>query len=116
MNLCPFYDPHHKCGIVRENVFKDCLTELRLRELVTRERLERERNEAREAYESETQSTIDMTNKIMGLEAECHRAQCERDHWIEQANMWRGRHSELFMKLNPITEPIIGQNKLLENP
>lgn len=32
MDLCPFYDPNHKCGIVREHVFKDCLTELRERE------------------------------------------------------------------------------------
>ena len=45
------------------------------------------------------------------LEAECHRAQCERDHWIEQANLWRGRHSELFMKLNPITDASESQRK-----
>lgn len=36
MNLCPFYDPHHKCGIVRENIFKDCLAELRERERVAK--------------------------------------------------------------------------------
>lgn len=35
MDLCPFYDPHHKCGIVREKVFKECLTELRERNRVT---------------------------------------------------------------------------------
>ena len=33
MDQAPFYDPNHKCGIVRENVFKDCLKELRLREI-----------------------------------------------------------------------------------
>ena len=32
MDLCLFYDLHHKCGVVRENVFKDCLAELRERE------------------------------------------------------------------------------------
>lgn len=37
MDLCPFYDPHHKCGIVREQVFKECLTELRERNRVTLE-------------------------------------------------------------------------------
>lgn len=31
MDLCPFYDPHHKSGIVRESVFKECLNELRER-------------------------------------------------------------------------------------
>jgi len=35
MDLCPFYDPHHKCGIVREKVFKEYLTELRDRNRVT---------------------------------------------------------------------------------
>ena len=29
MDLCPFYDPNHKCGVVREEVFRDCLKELR---------------------------------------------------------------------------------------
>ena len=37
IDLCPFYDPHHKCGIVREKVFKECLTELRERNRVTLE-------------------------------------------------------------------------------
>lgn len=39
MDLCPFYDPNHKCGIVREHVFKDCLNELREREQVALEKL-----------------------------------------------------------------------------
>ncbi len=37
MDLCPFYDPHHKCAIVREHVFQDCLFELRERERVAKE-------------------------------------------------------------------------------
>lgn len=32
MNLAPFYDPYHRCNIVREDVFKRCLEELRQRE------------------------------------------------------------------------------------
>ena len=40
MDLCPFYCPAHKGGIVRENVFKDCLQELRLREEVIQEKLD----------------------------------------------------------------------------
>jgi hypothetical protein len=36
MNLAPFYDPHHKCGIVREDIFKSCLWELRERERVAK--------------------------------------------------------------------------------
>ncbi len=39
MDLCPFYDPNHKCGIVREKVFKDCLAELRERHRITLEKL-----------------------------------------------------------------------------
>ncbi|HEY0236998.1 MAG TPA: hypothetical protein VGC86_18380 [Afipia sp.] len=31
MDLSPFYDPNHRCGIVREHVFKDYLIELRER-------------------------------------------------------------------------------------
>jgi hypothetical protein len=41
MDLCPFYDPNHKCGIVRENVFKDCLSELRERERLALESVRR---------------------------------------------------------------------------
>ncbi len=37
MDLCPFYDPNHKCGIVREHVFRDCLTEMRERERIALE-------------------------------------------------------------------------------
>lgn len=31
MDCCPFYDPNHKGGVVREEVFKECLGELRAR-------------------------------------------------------------------------------------
>ena len=31
MDCCPFYDPNHKGGIVREAVFRECLKELRER-------------------------------------------------------------------------------------
>jgi hypothetical protein len=41
MDLCPFYDPNHKCGIVREHVFKDCLAELRERERLALESVRR---------------------------------------------------------------------------
>jgi len=50
INLAPFYDPNHKCGIVREKVFKGCVTELREREKVAREELgemKLQRDEAR---------------------------------------------------------------------
>ena len=40
MDLCPFYDPNHKGGIVREAVFKSCLQELRNREKVVKETME----------------------------------------------------------------------------
>jgi hypothetical protein len=40
MDLCPFYDPNHKGGIVREAVFKSCLQELREREKVVKETME----------------------------------------------------------------------------
>jgi len=41
MDICPFYDPNHKCGIVREHVFKDCLAELRERERLALESVRR---------------------------------------------------------------------------
>lgn len=41
MDLCPFYDPNHKCGIVREKVFRDCLAELRERERLAMESVRR---------------------------------------------------------------------------
>lgn len=64
--------------------------------------MERERDEAREAYTAETQSTMDMTKRIIELEG-CLRTEgmrienlkADRDHW-------RNKHSELFMKVNPI--------------
>jgi hypothetical protein len=31
LSLCPFYDPHHECNIVRENVFFDVVAELNKR-------------------------------------------------------------------------------------
>jgi hypothetical protein len=31
IDLCPFYDPNHKCDIVRAHIFKDCVNELRER-------------------------------------------------------------------------------------
>lgn len=54
------------------------------------DQLEKERDEARAAYEAETASTFEMGKRILELEAE--------------VNLWRNRHSELFMKLNPITD------------
>lgn len=36
MNLCGFYDPNHKCVLVRESIFKDCLAELRERERIAK--------------------------------------------------------------------------------
>lgn len=39
MDLCPFYDPNHKGGIVREHVFRECLTELRERNRLLEEKL-----------------------------------------------------------------------------
>ena len=59
MDLCPFYDPHHKCGIVRENVFKDCLAELR----------ERERLALASARRMDALSSAGMA-KILQMEAE----------------------------------------------
>lgn len=58
MDLCPFYDPNHKCGIVREHVFKDCLTELR----------ERERMALESTRRLEALSSAGMT-KILQLES-----------------------------------------------
>ena len=51
------------------------------------EQLKCERDEARAAYEAETASTIELLKRIMQLESE--------------ANLWRNRHSELFMQVNP---------------
>jgi len=44
MDLCPNYDPNHKCGVVRESVFKDCLAELRERERVVLEKLHKKQS------------------------------------------------------------------------
>jgi len=41
MDLCPFYDPNHKCGVVRDHVFKECLAELRERTRLAEERCKR---------------------------------------------------------------------------
>lgn len=54
------------------------------------ELLTRERDEAREAYEAETLSTLEMGKRILELESE--------------VNLWRNRHSELFMKMNPVED------------
>ena len=57
------------------------------------DKLEKERDEARAAYEAETLSTLEMAKRITQLEAECHRAQCERDHWIEKARLSESKRS-----------------------
>jgi len=77
MDQAPFYDPNHKCGIVREKVFHGCLKELRERNRLLNAELDRgmqtmataestiytlirERDEARQAYETETLSTAEL--------------------------------------------------------
>ena len=77
MNLCGFYDPNHKCAIIRENVFKDCLAELREREKIAKE----------SAARLDALSSAGM-KRILQLETE--------------VSHWRNKHSELFMKENPI--------------
>lgn len=54
MDLCPFYDPNHKCGVVRDHVFKDCLAELRERERLALERVR--------ALESELTNLLEWDN------------------------------------------------------
>jgi hypothetical protein len=45
MDLAPFYDPNQRCCIVREKVFQGCLTELRERNFMTTEKLDKARAE-----------------------------------------------------------------------
>lgn len=40
MDMAPFYDPNHRCGIVRDKIFHGCLEELREREKLTRKKLD----------------------------------------------------------------------------
>lgn len=40
MNMAPFYDPNHRCGVVRDKVFRGCLDELREREKLALKKLE----------------------------------------------------------------------------
>ena len=51
MDMAPFYDPNHRCGIVRDKIFHGCLEELREREKLTSMKLERERDEWRAVAE-----------------------------------------------------------------
>jgi len=70
MDLCPFHDPHHKCGIVREKVFKECLTELR------------ERNKRSETLRQRQARRLEQRDKrIAGLERKVKR--------LEEALSWR---------------------------
>lgn len=70
MNLCPFYDPNHKCGVVREPVFRECLTELR--ERIKRSEVLRQR-QARRLEQRD--------KRIAGLERKVKR--------LEEAMSWR---------------------------
>jgi len=95
MNLCGFYDPNHKCVVVRENVFKDCLNELRKRnEVEAKRRLalwkqaEEAKNEAMESVRRLDALSSAGMKRILQLETEI--------------SHWRNKHSELFMKANPI--------------
>jgi len=40
MDMAPFYDPNHRCGIVRDKIFHGCLEELREREKLTSMKLD----------------------------------------------------------------------------
>jgi hypothetical protein len=63
MDLCPFYDPNHRCEIVRGQAFKDCLTEMRNRNRLALDTL-------RKLLEAE-EATVEEFNakEIDGLEA-----------------------------------------------
>lgn len=78
MDLCPFYDPNHKCGIVREHVFKDCLTELR----------ERERLALESARRLDALSSAGMA-KILRLEK-------KQAEWRETARIFFAKDEEGF--------------------
>lgn len=48
MDQAPFYDPNHRCNIVREKVFRGCLEELRERERIALEKLAEKETELRD--------------------------------------------------------------------
>lgn len=64
MELCPFYDPNHKCGIVREHVFKDCLAELRERERLALAKLLQAESKLQDAIKALTICDGSMIGKV----------------------------------------------------
>jgi len=109
MDLCPFYDPNHKCGIVREHVFKECLTELR----------ERERLAVESAKRHDALSSAGM-RQILELERiRDTMAKMEYNHRYEREKMSRVirrlvRYADRVAERHPQAVTINGQNARVE--
>lgn len=77
IKLIPFYDPHHKCGIVREDIFHSVCKELKERAKVANKK----------AARMDALSSAGM-KKILQLETELAEATQQRDKmekWIREA-------------------------------
>lgn len=126
MDLCPFYDPNHKCGIVREPVFKGCLNELRERNrlleaectrLHSRWHAAEERsNEARAAYEAETRSTAEMVKICATITGHAPRELCTTAEAVEWLVDRHKAATAALYKLEEIRTDKLAQAGFSEEP